>query len=175
MNERLNCSASVHEPGPQGRERPRIVAHRPMSLPRVKVRTAGHQAILRKLGNLEKAMRAEKPVHLYWVTVPDDPSEDWFVFATQAHLSRAFFEDYEGFESREAEARLVKRDVRLNKFELGERPCWAQLSRSGSDWIRNLKPHSEFQIRPQGRRNLRRRLSTIRDCADPRQSIRGKG
>jgi hypothetical protein len=88
-------------------------------------RTSGYSSETRKL---EKAMRAEKPVHLYWVTVPDDPSEDWFVFATQAHLARAFFEDYEGFESREAEVRLVKRDVRLNKFELGERPCWAQLS-----------------------------------------------
>jgi hypothetical protein len=38
-------------------------------------------------------MRVEKPVHLYWITVPDDPGEDWFVFATQAHLARAFFED----------------------------------------------------------------------------------
>jgi hypothetical protein len=73
-------------------------------------------------------VRVEKPLHLYWVTVPDDPSEDWFVFATQAHLARAFFEDYEGFEYREAEARLVERDVRLNKLELGEQPCWAQLS-----------------------------------------------
>jgi hypothetical protein len=52
-------------------------------------------------------MRVEKPVHLYCVTVPDDPSEDWFVFATHAHLVRAFFEDYEGFESREAEVRLT--------------------------------------------------------------------
>ena len=73
-------------------------------------------------------MRVEKPVHLYWVTVPDDPSEDWFVFATQAHLARAFFEDYEGLGSREAEVRLVERDVRLNRFEFGERPCWAHLS-----------------------------------------------
>jgi hypothetical protein len=24
--------------------------------------------------------------------------------------------------------RLVEREVRLNKFELGERPCWTQLS-----------------------------------------------
>jgi hypothetical protein len=29
-------------------------------------------------------MRVEEQVHLYWVTVPDDPSEVWFVFATQA-------------------------------------------------------------------------------------------
>jgi hypothetical protein len=43
-------------------------------------------------------------------------------------LARAFFEDYEGFESREAEVRLVERDVRLNKLEFGEQRCWAQLS-----------------------------------------------
>jgi hypothetical protein len=65
---------------------------------------------------------------LYWVTVPDDPREDWFVFATQAHLARAFFKDYEGFESREAEVQLVERDLRLNMLEFGEQPCWAQLS-----------------------------------------------
>ena len=58
-------------------------------------------------------MRVEKPIHLYWVTVPEDPSEDWFVFATQAHLDRTPFEDYEGFESREAEVRLVERDVTI--------------------------------------------------------------
>ena len=39
-----------------------------------------------------------------------------------------FFEECEGFESREAEARLVERDVHLNKLEFGEQPCWAQLS-----------------------------------------------
>jgi hypothetical protein len=94
----------------------------------VPIREWVYQAVLRKLGNLEKAMRVEKPVHLYWVTVPDDRSEDWFVFATQAHLARAFFEDYEGLESREAEVLLVERDSRLNKLEFGERPCWAQLS-----------------------------------------------
>jgi hypothetical protein len=73
-------------------------------------------------------MRVEKPGHLYWVTVPDDPSEDWFVFASEAHLAGAFFEDYEGFESHEAEVRLVERNVRLNKLELGEQTRWAQLS-----------------------------------------------
>ena len=73
-------------------------------------------------------MGLEKPVHLYWVTVPDDPSEDWFVFATQAHLARAFFEDYEGFDTREAEARLVERNVHLHKLELLETPRWAKLS-----------------------------------------------
>jgi hypothetical protein len=68
-------------------------------------------------------MRVEKPVHLYWVTLQDDPSEDWFVFATQAHMARAFFEGYEGFESGEAEVRLVEWDVRLNKLEFGEQPA----------------------------------------------------
>jgi hypothetical protein len=73
-------------------------------------------------------MGLEKPVHLYWVTVPDDPSEDWFVFATQAHLARAFFENYEGFDTREAEARLVERNVHLHKLEHLETPRWAKLS-----------------------------------------------
>jgi hypothetical protein len=70
----------------------------------------------------------EKPIHLYWVAVPDDPSEDWFVFAAQAHLARRFFEEYEGFEDREAETRLVERNVRLSSLELPETPRWAKLS-----------------------------------------------
>jgi hypothetical protein len=72
-------------------------------------------------------MRVEKHFHLYWVTVPDDPSEDWFVFATQPRSARAFFENSEGFETREAEALLVERDVRLNRLEGRESPCWAEL------------------------------------------------
>jgi hypothetical protein len=74
------------------------------------------------------AMGLEKSVQLYWVAVPDDPSEDWFVFATQAHLARRFFEEYEGFENREAEARLVEQNVRLHRLELPETPRWAELS-----------------------------------------------
>jgi hypothetical protein len=74
------------------------------------------------------AMGLEKSVHLYWVAVLDDPSEDWFVFATQAHLARRFFEEYEGFENREAEARLVEQNVRLRRLELPETPRWAELS-----------------------------------------------
>jgi hypothetical protein len=120
-------------------------------------------------------MRVEKPVHLYWVTVPDDPSEDWFVFATQANLARAFFEDYEGFESREAEARLVERDVRLNKLEFGEQPCWAQLSDLEALGFEILSRTPNLRTVPQRRRNLRRRLSRIGDCADPRRSSRGGG
>jgi hypothetical protein len=73
-------------------------------------------------------MGIAKPVHLYWVTVPHDPSEDWFVFATQAHSARQFFEEYEGFEVHEAEARLVVRDVRLHTLGLRETPRWAKLS-----------------------------------------------
>lgn len=73
-------------------------------------------------------MTVKELIHLYWVTVPDDPSEDWFVFATQDHLAREFFESYEGFEAGEAEARLVEENVRLNKLEGGDPPCWAKLS-----------------------------------------------
>ena len=73
-------------------------------------------------------MGLEKPVHLYWVTVPDDPSEDWFVFATQAHLARKFFAEYEGFESGEAEARLVEQNVPLHALGFAETPRWATLS-----------------------------------------------
>ncbi len=29
-------------------------------------------------------MERETLVHLYWVNVPDDPSEDWFVLAYEA-------------------------------------------------------------------------------------------
>jgi hypothetical protein len=70
----------------------------------------------------------EKQVHLYWVAVPNDPSEDWFVFATQAYLARQFFEEYEGFDAREAEARLVQRNVRLQTLEHRDAPRWAELS-----------------------------------------------
>lgn len=73
-------------------------------------------------------MEFEKPVHLHWVTVPDDPSEDWFVLALQARMARRFFADYEGFETREAEARLVERNVRLRSLEPPMTPRWAKLS-----------------------------------------------
>ena len=72
-----------------------------MLWPRVKIRTAGYQPAVGKLGDLDKAMRVERPVHLHWVVVPNDPGEAWFVFVTQAHWVPAFFEDYEGFKSRE--------------------------------------------------------------------------
>lgn len=88
-------------------------------------------------------MRLEKPVHLYWVAVPDDPSEDWFVLATQADLARQFFEEYEGFESHEAKARLVERNVRLLTLERPEVPRWAKLSdlEALGFEILNLTPH----------------------------------
>ncbi|UWZ85269.1 hypothetical protein [Occallatibacter riparius] len=73
-------------------------------------------------------MEFQKPVHLYWITVPDDPSEDWFVFASQAHLARQFFEEYEGFETGEAEARLIERNVRSHALADPEIPRWAKLS-----------------------------------------------
>lgn len=73
-------------------------------------------------------MGLENPVHLYWVTIPDDPSEDWFVFATQAPMARRFFAEYEGFESSEAEARLIERNVTLRALERPKTPRWAKLS-----------------------------------------------
>ena len=73
-------------------------------------------------------MRLEKPVHLYWVTVPDDPSEDWFIFACQSHMARSFFAEYEGFKTSETEARLVERNVRLGMVEYPKTPRWAKLS-----------------------------------------------
>lgn len=99
-----------------------------MSQVGVRIRTAGQPSVDPKVEDLENAMGLEKPVHLYWVTVPDDPSEDWFVFATQAHLARNFFEEYEGFETRETETRLVERNVRLHMLEHLETPRWAKLS-----------------------------------------------
>jgi hypothetical protein len=91
---------------------------------RIRIRTAGQA----KIEDLENAMGLEKPVHLYWVTVPDDPSEDWFVFATQAPMARRFFAEYEGFETSEAEARLVERNVRLRTVDHPQTPSWAKLS-----------------------------------------------
>ena len=81
-----------------------------------------------KAEHLENAMESERPVHLYWVNLPDDPSEDWFVLAPQALMARRFFAEYEGFETREAKARLVERNVRLRSLEHPKTPCWAKLS-----------------------------------------------
>lgn len=72
-------------------------------------------------------MRAVEQIHLYWVTVPYDPSEDWFVFAVEPRSARAFFEEYEGFEAGEAETRLIESNVHSKQCE-GGGPCWAQLA-----------------------------------------------
>jgi hypothetical protein len=74
------------------------------------------------------SMGLEKPVHLYWVGVPDDPSEDWFVFATKAPTARKFFAEYEGFDTSEAEARLIEPKVRLRTIDHRQMPRWAKLS-----------------------------------------------
>ena len=73
-------------------------------------------------------MRTGEHIHLYWVTVSYDPSEDWFVFASGPLSARAFFEEYEGFEAGEAETRLVERNVGLKEFGGGRPPCWARLA-----------------------------------------------
>jgi hypothetical protein len=73
-------------------------------------------------------MRVESRFHLFWVTVPEDPSEDWFVFAPGPSSAQSFLESYEGFDRRKAEARLIESDVHLEKLERRESPCWAQLA-----------------------------------------------
>ena len=99
----------------------------PMSQGGVRIRLVEQSSSDPKVEELENAREPEKPVHLYWVTVPGDPSEDWFVFATQAYFARRFFEEYEVFETREAEARLVERNVRMHGLEHLEVPHWANL------------------------------------------------
>ena len=71
-------------------------------------------------------MASTKTVKLYWVTTADH-DEDWFIFASQARQARSFHEDYEGYGVGDARARLIVRDVRLNKFQNGNPPCHAQM------------------------------------------------
>jgi hypothetical protein len=71
-------------------------------------------------------MASTKQVRLYWVTTADH-DEDWFIFANSARQARSFHEHYEGYGAGDAQARLMVRDVRLNKFTNGEPPCHAQM------------------------------------------------
>jgi len=73
-------------------------------------------------------MGVEKTIQLYWVTVPDDPSEDWFVFAIDVRSARKFFASFEDFDTRDTEAILVQENVCLKKLENGDPPCWTKLS-----------------------------------------------
>jgi hypothetical protein len=68
----------------------------------------------------------KQTMKLYWCTT-DDHDEDWFIFANSARQARAYHEHYEGYGAGDARARLMVRDVRLNKFTNGEPPCHAQM------------------------------------------------
>jgi hypothetical protein len=70
--------------------------------------------------------KKEKSINLYWVQT-EDHSEDWFIFASTARAAGGFHEDYEGYEARDASARLVIEKVELQKFENGTPPCHAQI------------------------------------------------
>ncbi len=68
----------------------------------------------------------QQTVKLYWVTTADH-DEDWFIVAVSARQARAYHEHYEGYGAGDARARLIVRDVRLNKFTNGKPPCHAQM------------------------------------------------
>lgn len=68
----------------------------------------------------------KKTVKLYWVFTKDH-GEDWFVFAASASSARAYHENFEGYDTGDARARLMVRDIHLTKFTNGEPPCHAQL------------------------------------------------
>jgi hypothetical protein len=68
----------------------------------------------------------QQTVKLYWVFTKDH-DEDWFIFAESARRARAFHENYEGYGTGDAHARLIVRDVRLTRFTNGVPPCHAQM------------------------------------------------
>ena len=68
----------------------------------------------------------KQTVKLYWCTTADH-DEDWFIFAENARSAKRFHEYYEGYGAGDAQARLMVRDVRLNKFTNGTPPCHAQM------------------------------------------------
>src|SRR6266852_148425 len=72
-------------------------------------------------------MPAEKPIHLYWVTTLDH-DEDWFIFAPTSRSAASYHEDYEGYDTGDAKARLVIARVQLPKYEQGPPPCHAQIA-----------------------------------------------
>ena len=72
-------------------------------------------------------MPAKKPTHLYWVTTLDH-DEDWFIFAPTSRSAASYHEDYEGYDTGDAKARLVIARVELQKYEQGPPPCHAQIA-----------------------------------------------
>jgi hypothetical protein len=72
-------------------------------------------------------MPAKKPIHLYWVTTLDH-DEDWFIFARTPRTAASYHEDYEGYDTGDARARLVIAGVQLAEYEQGPPPCHAQIA-----------------------------------------------
>jgi hypothetical protein len=70
-------------------------------------------------------MASDKTIKLYWCTT-DDHDEDWFIFAESARRARAYHENYEGYGAGDAQARLIVRNVTLERFQNGTPPCHAQ-------------------------------------------------
>ena len=71
-------------------------------------------------------MASDKRIKLYWCTTSDH-DEDWFILAESARSAKRYHEYYEGYGAGDAQARLIVRDIRLNKFTNGEPPCHAQM------------------------------------------------
>ena len=46
-------------------------------------------------------------MYLYWVTVPGDDSEDWFIFSRDARTARSFHEECEGYSPGDAKAECI--------------------------------------------------------------------
>jgi hypothetical protein len=66
-------------------------------------------------------------LHLYWVTVPGDESEDWFIFAASSRAAARFHEQYEGYPSGYAEAERIMSVPARMKIADGKPPCHAQI------------------------------------------------
>lgn len=64
-------------------------------------------------------------LHLYWVTTRDH-DEDWFIVATNSRSARRFHEHYEGYNSGDATANLVLRNIDLQLREDEEPPIHVQ-------------------------------------------------
>jgi hypothetical protein len=65
-------------------------------------------------------------INLYWVTTLDH-DEDWFIFARTPRVAASYHEDYEGYDTYDAKARLVIANVQLPKYEQGPPPCHAHI------------------------------------------------
>jgi hypothetical protein len=66
-------------------------------------------------------------INLYWTTTLDH-DEDWFIFAKTSRSAASYHEDYEGYDTGDAKARLVIAGVELPNYEQGPPPCHAQIA-----------------------------------------------